>query len=238
MNTRNRAFTLIELLVVIAIIAVLAAIAMPAYRSVQEKAHATTDLNNLRQLGLGIVAYLGDHDDSIMTTTSIAATTGTSWSALIGPVSSADYVSDWHVFESPFDSRPYTSTWPENLSYDMNANILALTSGNNTTTSFHYPSSLMVLADDAQALGNKSDSVTFGGNTAATNGAGVLPNAGVVGLFGNPGTKTTTSGQLNVLFLDGHSQTMSAINFNTTNYNQDTNNGGSGQSMFWIPGAP
>ncbi|HEX4086534.1 MAG TPA: prepilin-type N-terminal cleavage/methylation domain-containing protein [Chthoniobacteraceae bacterium] len=235
MKTKYRGFTLIELLVVISIIAVLAAIAMPAYRSVEEKAHSTTDLNNLRQLGIGLVAYLGDHDDTIMTTTSIAATSGTSWAALIGPSSAADYVSDWHSFQSPFDYRTYTSNWPENLSYDMNSNILALVSGSNTTTSFRYPSSLMVLADNATANGS---TINFKGATVATNDPGMVPGTANVGVFGNPGTKLSNRGQLNVLFMDGHTATMNALDFNNSNYNLDTNGGASGQSLFWNPSAP
>ncbi len=56
--TRNscfsRAFTLIELLVVIAIIAIVAALAVPAYTSILERAKATKDLSNLRQIGLAM----------------------------------------------------------------------------------------------------------------------------------------------------------------------------------------
>ena len=57
-------FTLIELLVVIAIIAILAAILFPVFAKVREKARQTTCLSNEKQMGVGMMMYTQDYDET------------------------------------------------------------------------------------------------------------------------------------------------------------------------------
>jgi prepilin-type N-terminal cleavage/methylation domain-containing protein/prepilin-type processing-associated H-X9-DG protein len=62
---QRKAFTLIELLVVIAIIAILAAILFPVFAQAKEAAKKTVCLSNVKQIGTGLVMYLGDYDDTV-----------------------------------------------------------------------------------------------------------------------------------------------------------------------------
>lgn len=58
-------FTLIELLVVIAIIAILAAILFPVFARARENARRSSCQSNLKQIGIGLVQYIQDYDETM-----------------------------------------------------------------------------------------------------------------------------------------------------------------------------
>jgi len=78
----RKGFTLIELLVVIAIIAILAAILFPVFARAREKARQTSCLSNCKQMGLAVMMYASDFDETYAPGYS---TDGQIWYTLIHP---------------------------------------------------------------------------------------------------------------------------------------------------------
>lgn len=105
-NRLTRAFTLIELLVVIAIIAILAAIIFPVFATAREKARQTACMSNLNQVGLALLQYTQDYDETWPLATTYGAKYPTYWSSslVIGP-----YTKSWQVYQCPSDQIDQTS---------------------------------------------------------------------------------------------------------------------------------
>ena len=109
-----RAFTLIELLVVIAIIAILAAILFPVFAQAREKARQTSCLSNEKQLGLAVLSYAQDYDETypqaVVNANMYAGTAPSHWQQMIVPYVKAD-----GVFACPDDPTAggyeSTATW-------------------------------------------------------------------------------------------------------------------------------
>src|SRR5205814_10248222 len=91
----DRAFTLIELIVVLAIIAIMMSLTYPVYLTISQRAEATKDMSNLRQIGMGTQTHMNDKDGAV------AGSATVTWK------SQRDlrqrYLSVWRIFESHVD---------------------------------------------------------------------------------------------------------------------------------------
>ena len=193
-----RAFTLIEMIVVLAIIAILMSMVYPMYTSISERAKATKDMSNLRQIGLAMQTYLNDKDGALPV---INAAPGIG--TIANPVIYPKYIDRGgrRVFQSAFDKRPALDTDSAPVSYGINQNMYDLISGNMAKVV--SLSSTILMAPNYN--GNPSLSASWTSRAAAAPFVSNLPAGGGVGMTIGPQRNGT---QINALFCDLHVETM------------------------------
>ena len=191
----SHAFTLIELIVVLAVIAILMSMLYPMYTSISERAKATKDMSNLRQIGIATQTYLNDNDGVLFTVGGI-------WMNQLHP----KYLPGWAIFRSPFDKRAASETDASApISYGLNGNTKAGGSSiaGLLANKIANPSAFIMFAP-VQAAGT---TVTFAGGTAAA--VTVYKNTNPAASGGTHNSRK----QINALFADLHAETMPWVKF-------------------------
>lgn len=103
-----RGFSLIELLVAMAIVAVLIGLLFPTIGALRQRGRVVHDLNNMRQLAIAHVAYMSDHDTSLIDAGlphGAPQDESVAWINTLSPY--LDGSTD--VIQSPLDQSPH---WP------------------------------------------------------------------------------------------------------------------------------
>jgi prepilin-type N-terminal cleavage/methylation domain-containing protein len=190
----ERGFTLIELLIVIGIIAILAGIAIPALTSALERAKATKDMSNLRQIGAATQMYMNDNNGVLFTAGGI-------WMTQLHP----KYLPAWKIFQSPFDKRAASEIDANApISYGLNGNPGSGSSIAGLSIDRVANPSVFIVFAPAQAVGT---TVTFSGGTGAA--VTVYKNTNPAASGGTHSSRT----RINALFADLHSENMSWTTF-------------------------
>jgi prepilin-type N-terminal cleavage/methylation domain-containing protein/prepilin-type processing-associated H-X9-DG protein len=204
----SRAFTLIEVIVVLAIIVIMMAMVYPAYTTISERAKATKDMSNLRQIGIATQTYLNDSDGMLF---SPAA----SWMSQLSP----KYFSGWRGFQSPFDKRTPSEAGTgipfSPISYGVNANIYPVGGGTLSAGKINKPTAFILFAP-AQATGATVNFVGWAnsnpldkGVTVAGTGSAATSNPGGAATGGTHNNRQ----RINALFADLHCETMAWTTF-------------------------
>jgi prepilin-type N-terminal cleavage/methylation domain-containing protein/prepilin-type processing-associated H-X9-DG protein len=214
-------FTLVELLVVIAIIAILAGVGLAAYSAALTKARTIACAGNLRAIGVGLLAFAADNDDtlpesgSIVPYNTVDSVTGKNgWMQQLGPYVGGLGPNGYNkIFTCPDSSTKIASD--VNFSYFNGGHAAYAETGGFAAvrlSKMHNQSAHIMAGDIAFPVGftagdmdkdDYSQDPAFGGITSTDNGK---TGNGIIPIHG---------GTVNILFADGHIENLKG--FDNTN---------------------
>jgi prepilin-type N-terminal cleavage/methylation domain-containing protein/prepilin-type processing-associated H-X9-DG protein len=159
----RRAFTLLELLVVIAIIAILAAILFPVLSRAQEQSRKIECASNMRQLGLSMLMYASEYDQTLppyslgagyQGMTGYGGADGPRWADMIYP-----YVKNLQIYVCPSAPAPVT-LYPGGVYMNVATYSYGINTPDTATTpfgaaarpldAFADPASTIMLSEDGR----------------------------------------------------------------------------------------
>lgn len=244
----KRGFTLIELLVVIAIIAILAAILFPVFAKAREKARQTACLSNMKQIGLGMMMYMDDHDGvyppHLSANPAGSQAVYSTWTQMV-----YSYIKNTQIFICPDRGDIRTATNPgatTNAAY--NDGLYQTTYGMNywlsswyypdaTESGIELPAETIWVAEDGRTGSQWNGSpagymLTYPSWYGMTPPRRTNPTYGV-DIQGAPAVLTDRhTGGLNLLWCDGHAKWM-RLSTLATDQCSDGAGGGTPGSKYW-----
>jgi prepilin-type processing-associated H-X9-DG protein len=170
----------------------------PGFVAMSERAKATKDMSNLRQIALATQMYMNDNSGAFPGSTTVT------WMSQFEL--NQKYLSGWRVLESPFDKRTTSEAGGANaaISYGINSNVyssgVAISADKITK-----PTAFIVFAP-AQA---STATVSFlgAGNSAAPGVTVFAAMSTPPGANARGGTHNNRT-KINALFADWHVETM------------------------------